>query len=218
MLCGNKKEDSIIMPDNEWISWIKELQNLSQCALAYCRDKYDIERFERIREISAEMAAKISDQPLEEIKASFCAGTGYQTPKMDTRSAVFRDGKILLVQEEDGSWALPGGWVDYDQTIRTNAAKEVLEEAGIIAEPVRVIALFDHNRRNGTSYPSNICSVYVLCRYISGDFKPNPETVACGFFGPDELPEQLADEKSNREQIRMCFEACEKENWQLIFD
>ncbi len=211
-------DDYIDMPDNEWASWIKELQNLSQCALAYCKDKYDIERFERIREISAEMAAKISDHPLEEIKATFCAGTGYQTPKLDTRSAVFRDGKILLVQEANGSWALPGGWVDYDQTIRTNAAKEVLEEAGMNVEPVRVIALFDHNRRNGTFFPSNVCSAFVLCRYISGDFRPNLETVACGFFGPDELPEHLADGKSNREQIRMCFEASEEENWRPIFD
>ncbi len=207
-----------MMPDNEWTSWIKELQNLSQCALAYCKDKFDIERFERIREISAEMAAKISGSPLEEIKATFCAGTGYQTPKLDTRSAVFRDGRILLVQEANGNWALPGGWVDYDQTIRTNAAKEVLEEAGMIVEPVRVIALFDHNRRNTTFFPSNVCSAYVLCRYISGDFVPNLETVACGFFGLDELPEPLADGKSNREQIGMCFEAVEAENWQLIFD
>jgi len=206
------------MPDNKWTSWIKELQNLSQCALAYCKNQYDIERFERIRAISAEMAAEISDQPLEEIKASFCAGTGYQTPKLDTRSAVIRDGKILLVQEANGKWALPGGWVDYDQTIRTNAAKEVLEEAGMDVEPVRVIALFDHNSRNRTFFPSNVCSAFVLCRYISGDFRPNLETVACGFFGPDELPEPLAEGKSNREQIRMCFEASEDENWKVIFD
>ena len=206
------------MSNDKWIAWIKELQNLSQCALAYCKDKYDIERFERIREISAEMAAEISDRPLEEIKASFCAGTGYQTPKLDTRSAVFRDGKILLVQEEDGSWALPGGWVDFDHMIRSNAAKEVLEEAGVHAEPLRVIALFDHNKRNGTSYPSNICSVFVLCRYISGDFRPNLETISCGFFGPDELPEPLAVKKTNQEQIRMCFEAVEEENWKVIFD
>ena len=206
------------MPDNEWTSWIRELQNLSQCALAYCKDKYDIERFERIREISAEMAAKISDQPLEEIKATFCAGTGYQTPKLDTRSAVFRDGNILLVQEANGKWALPGGWVDFDQTIRTNAAKEVLEEAGMKVEPVRVIALFDHNRRNGTFFPSNICSAFVLCRYISGHFQPNLETVACGFFGPDDLPEPLAEEKSNREQIAMCFRAAADDSWPVIFD
>ncbi|MBR2257436.1 MAG: NUDIX hydrolase N-terminal domain-containing protein [Blautia sp.] len=206
------------MPDNKWISWIKELQNLSQCALAYCKDKYDIERFERIREISAEMAAEISDKPLDEIKATFCAGTGYQTPKMDTRSVVFQNGKLLLVQEADGRWALPGGWIDYDHTIRTNAIKEVLEEAGMHVEPLRVIALYDHNMRNGTIYPSNLCSVFVLCRYISGDFQPNLETVSCGFFGPDELPELLAEGKTNLEQIKMCFDAVEDENWKVIFD
>ena len=203
---------------DKWIAWAKELQDLSQCALAYCKDRFDIERFNRIRDISAEMISEISDQPLEEIKATFCAGTGYQTPKMDTRSAVILDGKILLVQEMNGSWALPGGWIDYDQTIRTNAAKEVLEEAGMVVEPVRVIALYDHNRRNHTFFPSNICSAYVLCRYISGSFRPNTETIACGFFAPDELPEPLADGKSNREQILMCFQAAADDNWPVIFD
>ena len=204
--------------ENKWISWAKELQNLSQCALAYCKDKYDIERFERICEISAEMISEISDQPLEEIKATFCAGTGYQTPKMDTRSAVIRDGKILLVQEENGQWALPGGWIDYDQTIRTNAVKEVVEEAGMIVEPLRVIALYDHNRRNQTAFPSNICSVYVLCRYISGSFQPNKETIGAAFFEPNELPELLAEGKTTREQIQMCFKAAADENWKVIFD
>ena len=202
----------------KWISWAKELQNLSQCALAYCKDRFDIERFERIRDISAEMAAEISDHPLEEIKATFCSGTGYQTPKMDSRSAVFREGKILLVQESNGSWALPGGWIDFDHTIRTNAAQEVFEEAGMRVEPIRMIALFDHNKRNGTIYPSNICSAFVLCRNLSGSFKPNMETISCSFFGLDELPKPLAEDKSNEEQIKMCFEAYKNENWQVVFD
>ena len=38
-----------------WLDWAVELQSLAQSALYYCKDKYDIERFERIREISAEM-------------------------------------------------------------------------------------------------------------------------------------------------------------------
>ena len=206
------------MTENKWAQWAKELQNLSQCALAYCRDPYDIERFHRIREISAEMVSELADLPLDRVKATFCAGTGYQTPKLDTRAAVIRDGKILLVRETRGQWALPGGWVDYDHTIRSNAAKEVLEEAGMVVEPVRVIALFDHNRRNHTDYPSNICSAYVLCEYRSGTFQPNLETIDSGFFAPDSLPEPLATAKTNREQIELCFRAAADENWQVIFD
>ncbi len=204
--------------NNKWIAWAKELQSHSQCALAYCKDPYDIERFKRIREISAEMISEISDHPLEEIKATFCAGSGYQTPKIDTRSAVFLDGKILLVQEADGRWALPGGWVDYDHTIRTNAVKEVLEEAGMVVEPVSIIALYDHNKRNHTFYPSNICSAHVLCKYISGEFQSNLETIACGFFGLHELPSPLAESKTNREQIETCFRAAEEKNWKVVFD
>ena len=79
---------------NQWLEWAKELQDLSQCALAYCKDKFDIERFERIREISAEMAAAVVDMPVETVKGMFCAGTGYQTARIETRAAVMRDGKL----------------------------------------------------------------------------------------------------------------------------
>ncbi len=206
------------MPANKWLEWAKELQFLSQCALAYCSDPYDIERFQRIREISAEMVSEIGDLPLDLVKTTFCAGTGYQTPKLDTRAAVIKDGKILLVREASGQWALPGGWVDCDHTIRTNAAKEVLEEAGMVAEPIRVIALFDHNRRNHTDFPSNICSAYVLCEYRSGSFRPNLETIACGFFARDAIPEPLETAKTTKEQIDLCFQAAEDENWHVLFD
>ena len=201
-----------------WLDWARELQDLSQCALAYCKDKYDIERFKRIREISAQMVAALGDVPVEQIRATFCAGDGYQTPKLDTRAAVMRGGKLLLVQEANGKWALPGGWVDYDQTLRSNAAKEALEEAGMVVRPRRVIALHDHNTRNTRQFLFNICSAFILCDYVSGDFVPNLETVACGFFGPDELPSPLAENKTTAAQIAMCFRAAADENWTVEFD
>lgn len=200
------------------MDWAKELQFLSQCALAYCQDKYDIERFERIREISAEMAAGLSGLPVEEVKGLFCADSGYQTSKLDTRAAVFRQGKLLLVREADGRWALPGGWVDYDMTLRENAVKEVMEEAGMTVEPVRVIALHEHNLRNTLRFPYNICSAFILCRYVSGEFAPNIETVGCAFFGPDEIPSPLAENKTTRAQVEMCFRAAADERWQVEFD
>lgn len=204
--------------ENQWLDWAKELQFLSQCALAYCKDKYDIERFERIREISAEMAASVGNMPVEAVKDLFCADSGYQTSKLDTRAVVFQEGKLLMVQEANGQWALPGGWVDYNKTVRENAAKEVLEEAGMAVRPLRVIALHEHNHRNAIRYNFNICSVFVLCEYESGAFHENLETVACGFFGRDEIPSPLALGKTTPEQIEMCFRAAEDENWEVEFD
>ncbi|MBQ7198187.1 MAG: NUDIX hydrolase N-terminal domain-containing protein, partial [Selenomonadaceae bacterium] len=89
------------------IKWAVELQSLSQTAIFYCKDKFDKERFQRIREIAAEMIALKTDLPLDKVKDLFCGDEGYQTPKIDTRAAIFKDDKVLLVRESDGRWTLP---------------------------------------------------------------------------------------------------------------
>lgn len=61
-----------------------------------------------MREIAAQMISDISYVPLEKVKNLFCNETGYQTPKIDTKAAIFKDGKILLVHENNGTRSLPG--------------------------------------------------------------------------------------------------------------
>ena len=205
------------MDKNRWLDWAKELQDLSQNALAYCRDIYDIERFQRIREISAEMMAEITDLPIQQVREYFTSGDGYQTPKIETRAAVFREGKILLVQERNGLWCMPGGWVDYNLSVRRNAVKEVLEEAGMTVEAERLIALEDRNRHHPKRHAHEILSVLTLCRYVSGQFVPNTETLACGFFTTDDLPE-LDTGRTTREHIEMSFRALNDPHWPVFFD
>ena len=205
------------MDKNRWLDWAKELQDLSQNALAYCKDVYDIERFWRIREISAEMMREITDLPIKQVKDYFCAGDGYQTPKIETRAAVFRDGGILLVQERTGRWSMPGGWVDYNLSVRKNTVKEVFEEAGMTVEAERLIALEDRNRHHERRHAHEILSVLVLCRYVSGAFMPNAETQDCGFFTPDNLP-PLETAKTTRAHIEMSFKALADPHWPVFFD
>ena len=95
--------------NEQWLKWAVELQALAQNGLFYGKDKFDLERYERIREIAAEMISFKTDIPIQKVKNLFCNDIGYQTPKIDTRAAIFEDGKILLVHEANGTWALPGG-------------------------------------------------------------------------------------------------------------
>lgn len=104
----------------KWLQWAVELQSLAQAGLTYGRDIYDKERYERIREISAEMVAFKTGFTEEKVKNLFCGEEGYQTPKMDTRAAIFEDDKILLVRENNGTWSLPGGWADVHMSIKEN--------------------------------------------------------------------------------------------------
>lgn len=201
----------------KFTDWAIELQALAQAGLFYSRDIYDMERFQRIREISAEMISAQSGVSLEEVRDLFCGEVGYQTPKLDTRGAVFREGKILLVQEKDGKWSLPGGWVDANLSVKENVIKEVREEAGLEVSADLVIAVQDRKKHNPQVYAYNICKVFILCSLLGGSFRPNSETVASGYFSMDELP-PLSENKTTAAQIQMCFDAHQSKNWVTIFD
>lgn len=118
--------------DPKWLCWAKQLQSIAQAGLAYSKDKYDIERFQQIRNLSAEILSEYTGISNEKIKELFCNETGYQTPKVDVRGAIFKDDKILLVKESiDGSWSMPGGWAEPNLSVKENIIKEVKEEAGL---------------------------------------------------------------------------------------
>ena len=206
------------MDKNEkWLQWAVELQSLAQAGLFYSKDPFDLERYERIREITAEMVSYHSDTPLEKVIDLFCGDVGYQTPKIDTRAAMFKDGKILLVHEANGTWALPGGWVDVNVSVEENMIKEVKEEAGLDIKVKRIIAVQDREKHNLPIYAYKVCKIFMQCEVIGGEFVSNIETTGFDYFGMDELP-CLAEEKNSREQIEMCFKAMRSESWEALYD
>ena len=204
--------------NDRWIEFAIRIQSIAQAGLQYGRDQYDEERYEELRKISAEMISARTDIPVGRVYDLFCGESGYQTPKVDTRAAVFLGGKILLVHESNGTWALPGGWCDVDQSVASNCVKEVREEAGFTVSTERLIAVQDWRKHNVTNYAYGVVKIFVLCRYKGGEFEDNIETTGIGFFGRNAIPENLAMEKCTRDQIMMCFEAQENPGMPTVFD
>lgn len=204
--------------NDKWLDFAIRIQSIAQAGLQYGKDKYDKERYEELRQIAAEMVSERSETPIDKIYGLFCSETGYQTPKVDTRAAVFVDNKILLVHENNGTWSLPGGWCDVDQSIASNTEKEVKEETGFVVTAKKLIAVQDWRKHNVTNYAYGVLKAFVLCKYQSGRFKENIETTEAAFFGKDEIPDNLAVEKCTREQIFMCFEAHKNPKMPTLFD
>ena len=202
----------------KWLKWAIEIQSLAQAGLTYTDNVYDIERFERLREIAAEIIEEKSNISLEKVKDLFCNENGYQTPKIDTRAAIFKDDKILLTHENNGTWSLPGGWCDVLESVASNTIKEVKEETGLDVETIKIIAVQDRNKHNKPIYAYGVCKIFVLCNVIGGEFIENIETTEIKYFSLDEIPNNLAEEKTNNEQIEMCFKAYKDEKWQTQFD
>ncbi|WP_180334828.1 NUDIX hydrolase N-terminal domain-containing protein [Necropsobacter massiliensis] len=203
--------------EERWLQWAVELQSLAQAGLFYSPNKFDIERFQRIREISADIIQYKSGLSAQKVKDLFCNETGFQTPKLDTRAAVFRQDQILLVQEENGLWSLPGGWVDVDLSIKENTIKEVKEEAGLAVSADFIIAILDRDKHNLPKMAHKVCKTFVYCTALGGEFRPNNETIDSGYFSLEALP-PLCTEKNNEAQVRMCFEAHYAPSWKTLFD
>ena len=215
-----KIEDVVnVLKNDIWKKWAQELQFLAQSSLAYSKDKFDRERSERIRDIACEMLSYKYDLPIEKIKMDFASEIGYQTPKVETRAAIIKDNKILLVKEQlDGKWALPGGYQDVNVSVRENVIKEASEEAGAVVQPLKVVAVLDYNRHHHVNFPLGMVKIFVLCEYINHSFNENTETLGAEFYSLDDLPE-LSLTRTTKKQLEMCFE-CYKdpEIWDTIFD
>ena len=105
-----------------------------------------------------------------------------------------------------------------DQSIASNTEKEVREETGLTVTSEKIIAVQDWRKHNVTNYAYGIVKVFMLCRYESGRFEENIETIRTQCFARTEIPENLAVEKCTREQILMCFDSYENRDLPTLFD
>jgi ADP-ribose pyrophosphatase YjhB (NUDIX family) len=190
--------------NKQWIKWAREIFSLSQAGLTYSKNEFDIERYKRLQEITAEMLAGLSELSKESVLESFSMQAGYTTPKIDVRGAVVRDGKILLIQERmDGRWAMPGGWADLGDAPASVAEREVWEESGYRVKAEKVVAVLDANRIEPMEF-YHAFKIIFLCRLIDGEARINHETLAVDFFDVNDLP-PLSSYRTNEGMLQEVF-------------
>jgi len=174
----------------QWLTWARRLQAIAQTGLTYCQEKFDIHRYQEIRDIAAEMmttgAAFPAAAPISDL---FAQQSGYATPKIDVRVAAFRDGRILLVRElEDGCWTLPGGWADVGEPPSVAAAREAREESGYDVHITKLAAVFDRDLHGHPPYAFHSYKIFFLAELTGGAPQDSHETADAQFFTEDHLP------------------------------
>ena len=194
----------------QWLKWAREIQALGQTGLTFSQNHYEEERNKRIIELAAEIIAEhtnLEQSPLEKI---LMVQPGYATPKVDVRSAVVKDNKILLVKEmDDGRWAMPGGWADVGDYPSEVAIRETKEESGYDISVNKIVGVFDANRRGNRQLELfHAFKIVFLCELTGGEATPSEETSDVGFFLFDDLPE-LSPNRTNEihiEEIKLHLE------------
>lgn len=166
------------------------IRAIAQTGLEYCRDPYDRERFEELAGIAHTLIAEPLGVAEETIADIYLPERGYPTPKVDVRAGVFRDNKILLVQESsDQCWTLPGGWADEDLSPAACAQRETLEESGFEVAVARLVAVKDrHLHPYLPKRLERIYKLFFLCELTGGAAATSLETSAVDWFALDDLP------------------------------
>jgi ADP-ribose pyrophosphatase YjhB (NUDIX family) len=193
----------------DWLIWTRELQALAQTGLAFSVNPYDRERYASLRALASTMMAARTSEPVERIEALFANETGYATPKIDVRAAVFdeRD-RVLMVREtmDAGRWTLPGGFADVNMTVTESVVKEVREESGFDVQVRKLAAVWDRTRQGHPATAFSCCKLFYICEVTGGTAATSLETNEVEWFAEADVPDELSLGRVLPSQIARMFE------------
>ena len=204
---------------DRWLHWAREIQALAKTGLHYARNEFEEERAERLIEIAVEIIADHSNLTMDQLQLAFELQPGYVTPKVDVRGAVFNQGELLMVREVmDGGWTLPGGWADVGEAPALATEREVLEEAGLEVQAIRLVGVYDANRVPGSLDLFHAYKLIFLCELLGGDMTTSHETSQAGFFARDEIPQPLSGFRTTERHLDDVFRAYDDRDASTVFD
>jgi ADP-ribose pyrophosphatase YjhB (NUDIX family) len=196
------------MPDPDWLVWAREIQAIAQTGLTFSKDPYDLDRFAALRRLAARIMADHTGADPGRLEGLFDSETGYATPKVGVRGAVFdAAGRILLVREtaDEHRWSLPGGWADVNQTPAQSVVREVFEESGYRVRAVKLAAVWDRARQAQPAMAFSIVRMFFVCALEGGAPATSLETSEVGWFAEADVPAELSVRRTLPHHIGRIF-------------
>jgi len=200
-----------------WADWAVRLNAIAQNGLLYSQNPFDRERYNSLRKIAVEIMEAHTGVEATAIRDFFEREQGYATPKVDVRGAVFREGALLFVKEnEDGLWSLPGGWADVGESPSEAVVREVFEEAGYTTRAAKLLAVYDRNKHAHPAMANHAYKLFIRCELLTPEPAGKPEAEA-RFFEADAIP-VLSTMRVTAEQIARLFEHYHHPDWPADLD
>ncbi len=121
----------------------------------------------------------------------------YRNPTPTVDGVIISSGKIVLIQRKKepfkGQYALPGGFVEYGETVENAIVREVKEETGLETEIVDLIGVFSAPDRDPRRHTLSIA--YSL-RITSGTLCSGDDAASADYYPLDNLPPLAFDHGS----------------------
>ena len=118
----------------------------------------------------------------------------YKSPKLTADGAIVKENKILLIKRKNNpfknKWALPGGFVEYNEKVEDAVVREVLEETGLKTKIIDLIGIYSDPNRDPRGHTVTV--VYLL-KIENGKIKVGDDAVDARFFYIADLPDLSFD-------------------------
>lgn len=120
----------------------------------------------------------------------------WRKPSLTCDGLVLRDGKVLLVKRGrepfQGTYALPGGFVEYGESAEDCVVREVREETGLDTEVLRLVGAYSEMGRDPRGH---FVTLLYLLREKGGSPQGGDDAESAAFFAISELPELAFDHR-----------------------
>ncbi len=111
-------------------------------------------------------------------------------------SILIEDGKILLIERKfdpfKGSWAIPGGFLEENESLQECAIREMHEETGLSTVPYCLVGIYSDPKRD----PRGVVAAAYLVRKVGGTLKASSDAKSTKWFDLNSLPKMAADHLS----------------------
>lgn len=139
----------------------------------------------KLRQLSAELGRSRSDL-IREYASAGVEHTLYNQPGIALDCVVFDDaGRLLTVERKhppfQGQRSLPGGFLENGETAEQGAARELLEETGLVAVTLRLIGVYSAPDRDPRKHVISIAYLVTVTHYNpeAGDDAAAAEFLHC---------------------------------------
>ena len=122
-------------------------------------------------------------------KCSSCGN--YKTRGISNDAIIEIEGKILLIKRGKDPyknyWALPGGHVEFDETVEESVIREVKEETGLTVTSLKLFGVYSNPKR----HPKQVVAIAYITN-ATGDIQAGDDASDFQLFSKNEIPEKLA--------------------------
>lgn len=168
---------------------LDELRTIACNGLTFATNPFDIERYQRLLEITSQYYGQALDLPAAEVRQRLRGELGYVTPKVGAEAAIFdEDGRILLVRRsDDGCWCLPCGWINPNESPAEAAQRETHEETGLEVQVDELVDVFTR-KPSALHGPHTAIAIVFLCTITGGEQRVSHETTDITYWRIEDVP------------------------------